>query len=230
MTEITPPAAADSAEAIARDLTAAIAGQRLPPGTKLREEALARVYQVSRTKIRAALLMLAKDSLIDLIPDKGAFVSQPTEAETRHIFFVRRTLETAMVREFIARASAADYASLEAHLEQERHAVAANSSQVRATLLSDFHIRLARIAGNAVLTDILIKLAGRSALITMLYQSTQDALCSTQEHAQFLTLAKAGRVEQAVALMEHHLRHVEQALKFEPAAAAKKDLTTELLR
>ena len=42
----------------------AIVAHRLPPGTKLREEALAKVYGVSRTKIRAALLMLAKDKLI----------------------------------------------------------------------------------------------------------------------------------------------------------------------
>eukprot|EP01037_Dinobryon_pediforme_P023978 gene23978-25599_t len=94
MTEAVPQS--DSSEAIARDITLAIAEQRLPPGAKLREEALARVYQVSRTKIRAALVMLAKDKLIDLIPDKGAFVSKPTMEETREIFFVRRTLEAAM--------------------------------------------------------------------------------------------------------------------------------------
>ena len=55
---------ADSSEAIARDITQAIAEQRLPPGTKLREEALARMYSVSRTKVRAALVMLSKDKLI----------------------------------------------------------------------------------------------------------------------------------------------------------------------
>ena len=163
MTEAVPQS--DSSEAIARDITLAIAEQRLPPGAKLREEALARVYQVSRTKIRAALVMLAKDKLIDLIPDKGAFVSKPTMEETREIFFVRRTLEAAMVREFIARATAADYVRLETHLQQERSAIEEKNSQVRSTLLSDFHILLANIVGNTVLTDVLTKLAGRSSLI-----------------------------------------------------------------
>ena len=228
MTDAAAPA--DSSAAIARDITSAIAAQRLPPGTKLREEALARVYQVSRTKIRAALVMLAKDKLIDLIPDKGAFVGKPTVAETRDIFFVRRTLEVALVREFMARANAADYARLEAHLAQERLAIEENNLQVRSTLLSDFHILLADIAGNAVLTDILSKLAGRCALITMLYQSTRDAACSAQEHAEFIAMAKAGKVEQAVALMTHHLLHVEQALQFAPQDAPRKDLATELLR
>jgi DNA-binding GntR family transcriptional regulator len=227
MTDVAPPPG--SSEAIARDITIAIAEQRLPPGAKLREEALARVYQVSRTKIRAALVMLAKDKLIELIPDKGAFVSKPTVEETRNIFFVRRMLEAAMVREFVARATADDYVRLDAQLEAERRAVEENSSQVRSTLLSDFHILLAKIVGNDVLTDILVKLAGRSSLITMLYQSSRDAACSTQEHVDFIAAAKAGKVEEAVQLMVHHLEHVEQALKFDTPNDAKRDLAKELL-
>jgi DNA-binding GntR family transcriptional regulator len=227
MTDSVP--APDSSEAIARDIAANIAEQRLPPGAKLPEEALARVYKVSRTKIRAALVMLAKDKLVDLIPDKGAFVSKPTEEETRNIFFVRRTLEVAMVREFVARATPQDYARLEAHLLAEKQAINDNNMQVRSTLLSDFHILLARIVGNDVLTDILEKLAGRSALITMLYQSTRDAACSTEEHREFIAAARSGDVERAVELMQHHLEHVEQALMFEPPAGPRKDLLRELL-
>lgn len=227
MTDTAP--APDSSEAIARDIAANIAEQRLPPGAKLPEEALARVYQVSRTKIRSALVMLAKDKLVDLVPDKGAFVSKPTVEETRNIFFVRRTLEAAMVRQFVACASAADYQRLEQHLEQERQAVKEGNMQVRSSLLSDFHILLARIVGNDVLTDILEKLAGRSALITMLYQSSRDAACSTEEHSAFIAAARAGDADAAVALMEHHLQHVEQALMFEPPSGARKDLLRELL-
>jgi len=218
-----------SSEAIACDITTAIAEQRLPPGTKLREEALARIYEVSRTKIRAALVMLAKDKLIDLVPDKGAFVSKPTVEETRNIFFVRRIIEAAMVREFVARATPADYARIEQHLAQERLAIEENNSQVRSTLLSDFHILLANVVGNEVLTDILHKLAGRSSLITMLYQSTRDAMCSTEEHAAFIAAAKGGDVERAVELMTHHLQHVESALQFDTVSDSKKDLVKGLL-
>jgi len=229
MTASVPAPAPDSSDAIASDIAANIAAQRLPPGAKLPEEALARVYQVSRTKIRAALVMLAKDKLVDLIPDKGAFVSKPTVEETRNLFFVRRALEAAMVRQFVACATEADYARLEAHLEQERQAVKDDNMQVRSSLLSDFHILLARIVGNDVLTDILEKLAGRSALITMLYQSTRDAACSSEEHGAFIAAARAGDVEKAVELMEHHLLHVEQALAFEPKSGPRKDLLRELL-
>ena len=68
------PAVPNSSEEIAADIAAAIVERRLPPGTKLKEEALARVYSVSRTKIRAALLMLSKDELIEIIPDRKSVV------------------------------------------------------------------------------------------------------------------------------------------------------------
>lgn len=229
---ITPisPASADSSEAIASDITMAIAEQRLPPGTKLREEALARLYSVSRTKIRAALVMLAKDKLIDLVPEKGAFVSRPTEEEAHEIFFVRRILEAALVREFIAKATAEDYRKIDQHLEQERKALSDNNVQVRSMLLSDFHILLAKTVGNQVLTDILMKLAGRSSLITMLYQSSRDATCSSDEHVTFMRAAKAGDTEKAVELMLHHLHHVESALQFKQQPESnKKDFIKALL-
>lgn len=224
------PAAAKSANQIAEDIAAAIAARQLPPGTKLREEALSRLYSVSRTKIRAALLTLSKDKLINIIPDRGAFVSQPTETEAREIFATRRILEAAMAREFIARAKPADYRALEKHLKAERAAISGKDSKARSQLLGDFHVLLAEAAGNQVLTEILKELVARSSLITMLYQSDMDAVCSSDEHLEFLEAAKAGKVERAVRLILDHLDHVEAALRFDKSLEdSRKDLVSVLL-
>jgi DNA-binding GntR family transcriptional regulator len=215
---------------IADDIAAAIAARKLPPGTKLREEALARAYAVSRTKIRAALLSLSKDKLISMVPDKGAFVSQPTETEAREVFAARRIVEAAVAREFVAKASAADYRRLERHLKSERQALSSQDSKVRSKLLGDFHVLLAEMAGNQVLTEIVQELVARSSLITMLYQSDRDAACSSEEHVAFLEAAKAGRTDKAVKLLLDHLTHVEAALRFEAGAAdGPKDLIAALL-
>jgi DNA-binding GntR family transcriptional regulator len=223
-------ASVDSSEAIAEDITLAIAEQRIPPGTKLREEALARLYSVSRTKIRAALVMLAKDKLIDLVPEKGAVVSKPTEEEAHEVFFVRRILEAALVREFVAKATPEVYAAIDEHLARERKALSDENVKLRSILLGDFHILLAKSVGNQVLTDILVKLTGRCSLITMLYQSGRDAACSADEHVMFIQAAKAGNTEQAVELMLHHLHHVESALQFKQQPESdKKDFIKALL-
>ncbi|AMR76323.1 MULTISPECIES: GntR family transcriptional regulator [Cupriavidus] len=220
-----------TAEAIADDIVAAIVSHRLPPGTKLREEALASVYRVSRTKVRAALLMLSKDKVIQIVPDKGAFVAKPSAEEAREVFAVRRILEAALAREFVAKATAADYKRIDRHLAAERKSLAGNDAQVRTRLLGDFHIVLAEVVGNGVLTEMMRELSARSAVITMLYQSRRDAACSSDEHREFIEAARAGDVERAVTLMVDHLGHVEGALHFEETApvARGKDLVAALL-
>ena len=220
----------DSSADIANDIAEAIAARKLPPGTKLREEALSRLYSVSRTKIRAALLILSKDKLINIVPDKGAFVSQPSETESREIFAARRMIEVALAREFVVRAKPADYRMLEQHLKEERSALSHVPNKMRQQLLGDFHVLLADVVGNQVLKEIVQELVGRSSLITMLYQSERDAVCSSDEHSAFLEAAKAGDADKAAALMLHHLAHVEAALDFEASTSpAKKDLVSALL-
>ena len=218
-----------SANDIADHIAAAIAARKLPPGTKLREEALSRLYHVSRTKIRAALLILSKDKLIQIVPDKGAFVSQPSEKESRDIFAARRIIEAALAREFVAKATPADYKMLEKHLKMERQALKGDH-QVRSRLLGDFHVLLADVAGNGVLREMLRELVGRSSLITMLYQSDRDAVCSSNEHASFLEAARAGDADLAARIMLEHLSHVEGALIFDGSAPHEKDLVSALLK
>jgi DNA-binding GntR family transcriptional regulator len=200
-------------EGIAQDIATAIVEKRLPPGTWLREEALGRVYAVSRTKIRAALLTLSKDKLIEMIPDKGAFVSKPSVQEAREIFGVRRVLEREVVRLFVARATAADYQALEQHIHFERSTLGATTTgTVREKLLGDFHVALAETTGNHTLTGLVRELVGRSSLIAMLYHSSNDPHCSSDEHSDFLRICKTGDAEAAVSSMMEHLNRIEANL------------------
>lgn len=223
-------------EAIATDIAAAIVDKRLPPGTRLREEALGRVYAVSRTKIRAALLVLWRDKLIEMVPDKGAYVSKPSVEEARQLFAVRRVLEAEVVRLFMARARPADYRELEQHVRFERNALGSHATAAtapaRERLLGDFHVLLAEACGNRVLAEMVRELVARSSLIAMLYQSSNDASCSTHEHADFLQVCRKGNVEAAVRHMTEHLDRVEATLRLDPAdapAGRSTDLVKALL-
>lgn len=204
-----------SIESIAQDIATAIVEKRLPPGTWLREEALGRVYSVSRTKIRAALLMLSKDKLIEMIPDKGAFVCQPTVQEAREVFAVRRILESEVVRLFIAHARPRDYQVLEQHIRFERTALrqTTTTGTVREKVLGDFHVALAEGTGNKTLAELVRELVARSSLIAMLYHSSNDPHCSSDEHSDFLRICRKGDVEGAVACMTGHLERIEASLE-----------------
>jgi len=205
---------------IVESLTKAIVEHRLQPGAKLVEQKLADQFGVSRTLVRQALYRLSQNRLIKIEPARGAFVAAPSEAEAKQVFEVRRMLEAGMVRAFVANAKASDIKALQAHMAQEKLAVQRGDVPGRTELLGDFHVRMARLMGNDVLAHLLLDLLSRSALITLMYQSSTAAEHSHDEHEAIVQAIKARDAELAVELMDAHLRNVEQALNFNPRPAS----------
>lgn len=201
-------------------LTRAIVEHRLAPGTKLVEQKLADHFGVSRTLVRQALHQLARDRLVSLAPARGAFVATPSPEEARQVFAVRRMLEAEMTRAFVRAATPAHLRALRAHLSREQEAVRAGTPHQRVELLGDFHVRMAELLGNEVLAELLRDLVSRCALITLMYQSDQAAADSGEEHVAIVRALAARDEAQAVRLMEDHLRHVEDSLRFDRPAPA----------
>jgi DNA-binding GntR family transcriptional regulator len=202
-----------SAERIAFSVLRAIAEQRLRPGTRLTEDDLAAVFHVSRTVVRQALTQLAAHGLVGVKPKRGWFVIEPPEHEVREVFAARRLLEGAVIREFAVAATPAQIRSLQEHVHLQQQAIDGHDPALRTHLLTDFHVRIAEIMGNAVITRMVRDLTMRTNLITMLYQTSQDASASCNEHAQVLRAVKARDGEAAARFMSEHLSSVEHALR-----------------
>jgi DNA-binding GntR family transcriptional regulator len=215
-------------EAIHLRLADAIAAHRLPPGTKLGEEALGEIFGVSRTKIRQALFQLAGDKLVTLIPGRGAFVAQPSVREAREVFEARRIIEAAVVGRFVEVATTKDIDALNDHIVLEDEAIKAGTPQSRNRLLGDFHEVIAKAAGNVVLTEILSELVARTSLITLFYQNTRGAAESLEEHRQLLKAIRKRDAAAAVELMHRHLSNVEAGLVLREETPAGADLRAAL--
>jgi DNA-binding GntR family transcriptional regulator len=200
---------------IVEALTRAIVEHRLQPGTKLAEQRLADHFGVSRTLVRQALFQLAQKHLVRMEPARGAFVAAPTVLEARQVFQVRRLLEAEMVREFIRTVTPARIKALREHIAQEKAAMGSDDASERQQLLGDFHVRIAELAGNGVLAQILRDLVSRSSLITLMYQRDSFAAHSQEEHVELVKALAAKDEKRAVKLMDEHLLHVEQSLAFE---------------
>jgi DNA-binding GntR family transcriptional regulator len=199
---------------IVESLTRAIVEHRLQPGAKLVEQKLADQYGVSRTLVRQALYRLSQNRLITIAPARGAFVAAPSGVEARQVFEVRRMLEAGMVRAFVASAKAADIKALQTHIAQEKVAVQRGDVPGRTELLGDFHIRMAQLMHNEVLAQLLADLISRSALITLMYQTSKAAAHSHEEHQAIVRAIKARDAETAVELLDAHLQNVERGLNF----------------
>lgn len=201
-----------STETIVERITTAVLEQRLPLGAKLGEEKLCAAFGVSRTKVRQALNRLARSKLVVLKPRRGAFLAEPTPEEARQIFEARRVIESEIFAKFMRSATETDLAALQRHVHAERRAIEQDDVPLRNRLLGTFHVRIAEMVGNKVLTDIVADLVTRSSLITLLLQSTQAASCSSDEHQLLIEAIRARKGPLVQRLLQEHLDHVERDL------------------
>ncbi len=219
------PAPAGATERIVESITAAIVERRLMPGTKLSEQKLADIFQVSRTLVRQALNQLSRDRLVTLERARGAFVAMPSIDEARQVFEVRAVLESALVRQLCARITDRQITELRAHLREESAAIARTDVPGRTRLLADFHVVLARMLGNEVMAQLLEDLLSRSSLIALMYQSSHSAEQSLQEHVQIVEALERRDPRQASRLMGRHIAALEEKLRLDPLTV---DLSTAL--
>ena len=78
-------------------LRKAIVSLRLVPGASISENRLCRQFGVSRTPVRAALIRLVEDGLIEVYPQKGSLVAPIKLSAVRDNHFIRKALELAVL-------------------------------------------------------------------------------------------------------------------------------------
>ena len=216
MAEAPEQPAPGATQRIVDAITTAIVERRLMPGTKLAEQQIADIFQVSRTLVRQALNQLSRDHLITLEPARGAFVAQPSVEEARQVFEVRQMVELSLVRQLCATITDAQVAQLRAHLATEADALARTDVTGRTRLLADFHVVLARLMGNEVLAQLLADLLSRCSLIALMYQSAHSAEHSADEHVAIVDAIEQRDAKAAARLMQSHLGNVQRNLQLHP--------------
>ncbi len=205
-------------------VVAAIIEHRLPPGTQLIEEKLAAVFGVTRSRLRNVLSRLAHEKLVTLQRNRGAFVAAPSVGEARDVFGARRVLEPGLLERVIERATPRDIAALRAHVKKENAARAANDRRAIIRLSGEFHLLLARIAGNALVLEMLKELSSLTCLIIILYDAPALPACPHEEHAGITDAIEKRDLKLAAELMVKHLDHVESSLRLVSAPSAEVDL------
>lgn len=203
---------------IAERVVEAILAQKLAPGERLGEQALAGNFGVSRTMVREALMQLQARGFVAVQSKRGWFVVEPSADEARDAFAARRIVEAGILAES-GRPLQKVIRTLRGHLADERRAIEGADAATRAFLLADFHVCLAEQMGHRLLVDVLRDLTARTTLAATLYQSKHEASESCAEHAAIVDALEAGDTDRARALMLLHIGSVEQALEVEHPVA-----------
>lgn len=167
---------------ICLNLHTAILEHRLEPGMKLSEDEVGEIYGVSRTVVRSALQALAHSGLVSIEKNRGAFVARPTVREAQEVFEARTLIEPRIARLAAAAMGADDLKMLGAHLDAEHAALASGDKGKALSLSGAFHIAIAEIADQRVLSRMVRSLISRSSLIIALYWHRADTTCESHAH------------------------------------------------
>ena len=203
----------------------AVMEQRLAPRTKLSESKLCESFGVGRMRVRRALLLLANQGIVNLQSNRGAFVACPEPDEANEVFEARMLIEPGLIRSVAENIAPSDLEYLKEHIVMEE--VARNGSErteiIR--LSGEYHVKLAKVSGNAVLTKIIRELVTRTSLIVGLFGDAENSSCPDDEHANILNAIEAGKSNLAEKLVSRHLLHIQAGLDLSPAKSVQTDLT-----
>jgi DNA-binding GntR family transcriptional regulator len=187
------------------DVYDAIMEHRLRAGTKLTEQALAEIYGMARHHVRRVLARLAADGLVDLERNRGASIASPGEREAEDMFELRQVLEAKVMDKLAGRLTTGDCAALRELIVRERDAWMRGDRRTWIRLSADFHIELAKLAGNALLVDALRRLVSRTTLLISNVDTAGQQPCSFEEHAAVVDALQDKDSARAQAQMARHL-------------------------
>ncbi len=205
----------------------AVLDHRLAPGTKLTERELTEIFGVSRGAVRGALTRLGHSLLVELRPNRGAVIANPSLEETREMFEARRVIEAAIVQRLARALSAKQIAELRAYVAEESRAYQKGDRKTGQRHSIRFHKVLAELAGNRTLDRFMEHLICRTPLLA-LARTGRIAYCGADEHRQVVEALARRDAAAAVRCMTAHLTNVENELLAEPEAQAPASLAEAL--
>lgn len=196
-------------ERAARALRAALVTGQMRPGVVYSAPALARRFSVSSTPVREALLDLAKEGLVEAVPNKGYRVLELSERKLDEITEIRALIEIPTVARLAGRVGAAQLAELRPLAQAIEDAAATGDLIAYIEADRQFHVRLLGNAGNDHLVHVVEDLRARSRLYGLRRLAERGALVeSAREHHALLDLVASGDADAARALMARHIAHV----------------------
>jgi DNA-binding GntR family transcriptional regulator len=196
-------------------LREAIVSGQYHPNERLVEAAIAQRIGAGRTAVRAALVRLDQEGLVEIEPNRGARVRLISDREALEIEEVRAALEGMLARRAASRITAEDLSALRNLIAEMRKHVEAGDSIGYSELNATFHQRIWSAADHPTASHLLGSL--KSQGIRFQYQTALRpgrAQRSLREHEQIFGALKAHDEDGAETEMRQHLAEVLDTLRW----------------
>ncbi|MHA7965930.1 GntR family transcriptional regulator [Paenibacillus sp. CAU 1782] len=122
---------------------------KLPPGTPLSENEASQRFEVSRTPVRESLMKLAQEGLVQVLPQRGTFVSLIDTSLVEEARFMREHLECAVVELACSAFDDTIFRELLSNLDRQRDSIQALDLDGMFQLDQEFHELLFRGVGKS---------------------------------------------------------------------------------
>jgi DNA-binding GntR family transcriptional regulator len=184
--------------------------------------ALAKELGVSRTPVREAILRLAREGFIKILPNKG-FAAKPLEEETiREIFLIRGALESIVLGQLVPKITEEQIAMLSVNLDyQRRRTYDVTGWDPFFEKDREFHWMLAEFAGLKMAQGIVMN------LVDLMHMTKASSKFITRcneivsEHEKILTALKRRDLKAGLKAVASHLDRSEAYLKIFLADSAE---------
>ena len=198
--------AAEAAEFLRQRI---LAGE-LRAGQPIRQEQIAQELGVSRIPLREALKQLEAEGFVTIAPHKGAVVSTLSAEEAEELFALRLQLEAWLLRDAIPRMREADFAHLDALIEESR---APGNLARWGELNWQFHESLYRPAGRPLSLRFLKRVHDNlDRYLRLQIAITRDWDRAYRDHQDLVALSREQNVDAALALLRDHILGTAKAL------------------
>lgn len=204
---------------VAERLRSGILTARFAPGQRLIEADLTRDFGISRGPLREAFRRLAAEGLLEMVPNRGAFVRRLTRRETGELFEMRQALECLAARRAADRIDEdGNRAAFEAAIAPIWNDVRRPEGQTYHQENLRFHDAILDICGNSQLANTSRQL--RLPLLMWQLNQAMDAemyQASVLEHRAIATAILAGNGSAAETAMRAHLERASRIADAMPA-------------
>ncbi|GAB3425251.1 GntR family transcriptional regulator [Flindersiella endophytica] len=191
----------------------AITSGGFAPNQRLVEAELSERFSAGRATVRAALVQLAGEGLVERIQNRGARVRAITLEEAIEITEIRMVVEGLCAARAASRATDADRRELRALGDQMKKAVAGGDVLGYSELNKQLHALIIRISGQQTARQVIGRLRGQNVRHQFrLAMHPGRPNVSLPQHLEIIKLICAGKPVAAEGAMREHLRSVIDAL------------------
>ncbi|MFA1822610.1 GntR family transcriptional regulator [Virgibacillus oceani] len=194
-------------------LKESILTRKLPPGKQLVENTISEKLKVSRTPIRNAINLLSTEGLVELVPNKGAFVINPTYDEIIQAYTLRKELELMATELAISHLDEEDFKDMENIIKGEKTALYKKDLKNYLKANQDFHLLIIRKCGNKFLIEFIEKLINQTSIYLILFDTFFDENSPQpygyREHMEIVQLL---RQKDIIKIREGIIKHYDNAI------------------